>query len=75
MSAPLEKGMIASENLVDAVEMSQEIEKLLVLKRELKAGIWQTELGNFQKHFDEHPLLHEIHARITQLRVAITEVI
>lgn len=63
------------DDLDRGMEYSSEIEKLLVLKRELKAGIWQTELGNFEKEFEEHPLLSKINARIAQLRVAIVELV
>ena len=65
--------MRLTDNLDDAIDLSQQIEKLLVAKRELKAGIWQTELGNFQHEFEHHPLYAEINARIAELRVAITE--
>lgn len=63
------------DNLDDGMEMAAEIEKLHALKRELKAGIAQTELGEYDKHFVEHPLYAQINTRIMELRVAITELV
>ena len=66
---------MATENLEDGLRMAARIEQLHALKRELKAGIQQTELGNYSAAFQKHPLYAEINAELAQLRTALTELI